>query len=62
MEERLKFGISISSPRLSEQDIITNHGILRVVEELMTCKSGALTLDGSKCSNSRINNLLIQGT
>jgi hypothetical protein len=28
----------------------------------MTCKSGALTLDGSKCSNSRINNLLIQGT
>jgi len=60
MVEKLKYGISINNQRQSEQDITTNHGILRVQEEPTICKSGALTLDGSKYSNLKVNTLLIQ--
>jgi hypothetical protein len=54
MEERLKSGISINNPRPSEPDTTTNHGILRALEEPETCKSGALTQDGSKSSNTKM--------
>jgi hypothetical protein len=53
MEERLRSGISINNLWLSEQDTTTNHGISRMLEELLTCKSGALTQDGSKSSSTR---------
>jgi hypothetical protein len=56
MEGRLRSGTSIKHLRLSEQDTTINHGISRVLEEPTTCKSGALTLDGSKYSSTRITN------
>jgi hypothetical protein len=52
MEETLKFGGSTKSHSPSEQSSITNHGTLRVLVRLKTCKSGAQTLDGSKSSSS----------
>jgi hypothetical protein len=57
MVERLRSGTSTSNPRLSEPDTTTNPGISRVPEEQEICKSGALTQDGSKCSNSKMDSL-----
>jgi len=60
--EKPRSGTSISNQRLSELDITINHGISRVLVEQVTCKSGAPTLDGSKFSNSKMVNSLIQQT
>jgi len=60
MEEKLRFGISINSLRPLEQGIITNHGISRTQEKLLICKSGALTPDGSKFLNFKVNTSSIQ--
>jgi hypothetical protein len=62
MEERPKSGTSTNNQRPSELDTITNHGTSRVLERLMICKSGVLTLDGSRSSNSEVRSLLIQLT
>ena len=53
MEEKLKFGISINKLWQLEQDITINHGISRVQEKLMTCKSGVQTQDGGRSSCSK---------
>ena len=50
MEDEPKSGTSINNPRPSELDTTTNLGILRVLEEQETCKSGALTQDGGNFS------------
>jgi hypothetical protein len=55
-EERPKFGTSINNPWPSELDTTTNLGTSRVLERLITCKSGQLTQDGSNYSSSRITN------
>lgn len=59
MEETHRNGISINNLWLSELDITTNLGISRTVEEQEICKSGALTLDGSKFSSMKEVNLSI---
>jgi hypothetical protein len=56
MEEELNCGISINNLWLSKLDWTTNLGTSRALERLMTCKSGVLTQDGSKCSNLRTPN------
>jgi len=53
MEEELKSGTSTNNPWLSEQDTTTNLGTFRIQEEPITCKSGALTLDGGKSLDMR---------
>jgi hypothetical protein len=62
MEERLKPGTSTKSERLSKLDTTTKIGISRAQEKLQICRSGALTLNGSKSSNIRTNTLSIQQT
>lgn len=54
MEEILSCGTSINNPRLSEQDIIVNHGILRMLEEQTKCKFGVPTQDGSRFSDTSL--------
>jgi hypothetical protein len=62
MEEELKSGISTNNQRPSELDIITNHSTSRVLAKQVKCKSGALTLDGSSTSNSKVDSLSILQT
>jgi hypothetical protein len=53
MEEEPKSGTSINNLGLSDPDTTTNLGTLRALVELMTCKSGALTDNGSNYSSMR---------
>jgi hypothetical protein len=62
MEEKLKFGTSTNSQRLSELETTTSHGTSNQLVEQRTCKSGAPTLDGSKSSNFKEKCLSIQLT
>jgi hypothetical protein len=61
-EERLKSGTSTNKQRPLELDTTTSHGISRVLVEPTTCKSGALTQDGSRSSNTKENSSPIQPT
>jgi hypothetical protein len=60
--EEHKYGTSTSNLKPLELDITTNHGISRVLVEPTTCKSGALTPDGSKFSSLRMNTSSIHQT
>jgi hypothetical protein len=51
MEETLKSGISTNNPCQLEPSTTINLGILRAQENIMTCKSGALTQDGGNYSS-----------
>jgi hypothetical protein len=53
MEDEPRSGTSIKFPRQLRLDTIISHGTSRVQEELETCKFTALTLGGSKSSNTR---------
>jgi hypothetical protein len=62
MEGRLRSGTSIRIQGPLELDTTTNHGISRILERQMICKSGQLILVGSRNSNLRVSNSLIPKT
>jgi hypothetical protein len=62
MEERHKNGISINNHSPLGPDLTTSLGTFKVQEEPTTCKSGALTQDGSNCSCTKMNNLSMSRT
>jgi hypothetical protein len=61
MATKDKPSTSINNPRLSELESTTNLGILEAQEEPLICRSGAPTLDGGNCSDTKEDSSLTCG-